>query len=162
MTESPQLADSSSAASSGRKLVAALVGVLLLVVALNYVAREPTVEVGRPDGEPAAKLVDDPALGVTIAHEVDDHRTEIIMAVDEELTVLNAMQLAASSDPAWQMTYEGSGAAAFLTQLGPQQNEGATGKNWQYEVNGQRADDSFGTHRVKRGDRVLWKFAPSE
>jgi hypothetical protein len=57
---------------------------------------------------------------------------------------------------------QGSGAAAFLTQIDGVKNEGAGGRNWMYSVNGQRADRSFAVYKLQPGDRVLWSFAPPQ
>lgn len=57
---------------------------------------------------------------------------------------------------------QGSGAAAFLTELAGFKNEGPGGRNWQFEVNHKWSDRSFGVHELKPGDHVLWEFAESE
>ena len=57
---------------------------------------------------------------------------------------------------------QGRGAAAFLTELAEIKNEGPGGRNWQFEINNQWSDRSFGIQTLDLGDRVLWKFEASE
>lgn len=56
---------------------------------------------------------------------------------------------------------EGVGAAAFLTGINGIRNEGAGGKNWLYEINGQTGDRSFAVCEIRPGDQVLWTFRAS-
>jgi hypothetical protein len=62
--------------------------------------------------------------------------------------------------PELAIAQRGSGQGTFLTAIGDIANEGADGKNWTYEVNGQRADRSFAVYELRSGDRVLWRFGP--
>ncbi len=56
---------------------------------------------------------------------------------------------------------KGTGKAAFLVGINGIENEGADGKNWLYEVNGQSGDRSFADYELRPGDRVLWTFRAS-
>jgi hypothetical protein len=58
------------------------------------------------------------------------------------------------------VSQKGMGAAAFLTVISGVENQGADGKNWLYEVNGQVGDRSFAIYELRPGDRVLWTFRP--
>jgi hypothetical protein len=53
---------------------------------------------------------------------------------------------------------EGRGETAFLTSLNGVMNEGATGRNWTYTVNGKFADRSFAVYELRPNDHVLWTF----
>jgi hypothetical protein len=53
---------------------------------------------------------------------------------------------------------EGSGESALLTSLNGVMNEGASGRNWIYTVNGQYADRSFAVYELRPNDHVLWTF----
>ncbi|QDV72205.1 DUF4430 domain-containing protein [Botrimarina mediterranea] len=74
----------------------------------------------------------------------------------EGLTVAEAT--AGAVDTEWQ----GEGAMAMLTSLRGRPNEGASGLNWQFEVNGEYATRSAGAVELRPGDSVLWKLAPYE
>ena len=65
-----------------------------------------------------------------------------------------------SSAPDVPITQQGTDQTAFLTGIFGVANEGAGGKNWTYEVNGEGADRSFAVYELHAGDRVLWSFAP--
>jgi hypothetical protein len=66
------------------------------------------------------------------------------------------------SEPRVSLAAQGSGASAFLTQLGGVANEGAAGRNWVYSVNGRPADRSFAVYELQANDHVLWTFARGE
>lgn len=76
----------------------------------------------------------------------------------EGMTVADLLQ----SEPRVSLATQGSGASAFLTQLGDLANEGAGGRNWVYSVNGKPADRSFAVYELQANDHVLWTFARSE
>lgn len=78
------------------------------------------------------------------------------------MTVRDAMQIAAAREADLRIHQRGEGEMAFLTQIGPQQNEGPSGRNWIYKVNGKSADRSFAIQPIAPGDRVLWSFAKPE
>lgn len=162
MTPDPPLAESNQKSLQGWQLAACLLGVLLVVIGINYAAGRRTTSVGSEATPTDGALATDAATGVTLVREEARDTATIIVVHRRDMTVLDAMTLAASADANWQFSYQGSGAAAFLTELGGRNNQGAAGLNWQYEVNGQRADVSFGICPLEPGDRVLWKFAPYE
>lgn len=74
----------------------------------------------------------------------------------EGLTVAEATAQAA--DTQWQ----GEGEMTMLTSLKGRPNEGASGLNWQFEVNGKYATRGAGAVELRPGDSVLWKRAPYE
>jgi hypothetical protein len=145
-------------------LVGLLLLVLLGVISLNHWfghqegSAEPNDE--RPEtGEQAV----DPANAVILATEIEGSgRSSVSLTHQTEMTLLDLMQRAAEHSDDWRFHFQGRGAGAFLTQLAGLENEGAGGRNWQYEVNGKRAEMSFGACPLSRGDRVLWKFGPYE
>jgi hypothetical protein len=57
---------------------------------------------------------------------------------------------------------QGSGASAFLTQINDAPNEGADGRNWTYQVNGQHADRPFAAYELQPGDAVLWRYGKAQ
>src|SRR5690606_8094949 len=52
----------------------------------------------------------------------------------------------------------GQGAGAFLESIGGVANEGASGRNWIYSVNGTAPDRSFVVCYIAWGDRILWSI----
>ena len=76
----------------------------------------------------------------------------------EGMTVADLLQ----GEPRVSLAVQGSGASAFLTQLGGVANEGADGRNWVYSVNGKPADRSFAVYELQANDHVLWTFARGE
>jgi hypothetical protein len=56
------------------------------------------------------------------------------------------------------LVVKGSGASAFLASLDGVENEGADGRNWMYQVNGEPGDRSFAIYELAPSDRVLWTF----
>jgi len=74
------------------------------------------------------------------------------------MTVADLLQ----GEPRVSFAVQGSGASAFLTQLGGIANEGAGGRNWVYSVNGKPGDRSFAVYELQPNDHVLWTFARGE
>jgi hypothetical protein len=162
MTDSPQTTNSTSADTRIGPLLVALAGVFLLVLGSNYFFGQRDTEVaGTVD--PRGRLASgDAGAGIRLEQQVGHPPPAIVVVHRHPTTVLDAMVRAAEADEAWHFAYDGTGASAFLTRLGEQTNQGGEGHNWQYEVNGQPAEVSFGVRVLVPGDRVLWKFAPSE
>ncbi len=80
------------------------------------------------------------------------------IAWQEGLTVAEVLAAAGRADKRLKVVHHGSGAEAFLTELGGLANEGAGGRNWAYAVNGKPADRSFAVYPLRPGDRILWSF----
>lgn len=74
------------------------------------------------------------------------------------MTVFDALNIAAKHSRALQFKHSGSGEFAFLTEIEGVKNEGASGKNWTYKVDGQRAKVGMGSMKLKEGSHVLWTF----
>lgn len=140
----------------GLYLAAALAAVLGVVLAVNHWAAPTRIEVATTGGT-AAEI--DPGVGVTFE---SGQLPKVIIAHEPEMTVLDAMRQVEQADHAWKFAYQGSGSSTFLLSIADQENEGASGRNWQYEINGQHAQQGIGTQTLEPGDQVLWKFAPSE
>ena len=70
----------------------------------------------------------------------------------------------ASKQADLKFEYKGSGETAFLKSIDGVENEGggAEKKNWQFWVNGKRADRGFGVFELQLSDKVVWKFVPFE
>ena len=95
-------------------------------------------------------------LVIDFGNGFEMHYTHLAWA--DDLTVLAAMQAAAQHAHKLQFTHRGKGETAYLTAIGGQENEGGSGSNWIFYVNGERADRSFGVKALAAGDTVLWSF----
>ena len=141
-------------------LVAALAGVLGVVLLVNLAGRDPVIRTGAP--ATAAKMAD-PSVGVTLNAELPGHpMPQVVVPHTPGSTVLDALHLAAQRNDHWKFAYRGSEGTAFLLELGDQANEAGAGRYWQYELNGQHGQRGMGEQMVQPGDQILWKFAPYE
>ena len=110
----------------------------------------PTIE---PQGE---------AVGLTIDFGNGAIRQFEKLPWREGLTVEQLMREAVKYRPGIKFSQQGEGETGFLDSLDGLKNQGASGRNWMYEVNDQLAEISFCLHVLQPGDRVLWKLAPYE
>lgn len=156
MENSTPTGDSRPKNPRGFYLAAALIVVLGVVLAVNYWGAPTRTEVSTSGGESSPV---DPALGVTF--EAVDLPT-VTVSHAHEMTVLDAMRAVEQADHAWKFAYQGTGVSTFLVSIADQENEGASGRNWQYEINGKHAQRGIGTQTLEPGDQVLWKFATYE
>lgn len=92
-----------------------------------------------------------------VVRQPDADTTKTTVPWVEGLTVAQATQ-GAGLEAVWR----GSGQMAFLESLSGVANQGASGLNWQFEVNDDYADEGAGAVTLDPGDRVLWKLAPYE
>jgi hypothetical protein len=76
-----------------------------------------------------------------------------------EMTVADVMGEARKFQPALRYAQVGEGAGGFLTELEGLKNEGASGRNWQYDVGGTPGNKSFCLQTVAPGELVRWTFA---
>ena len=84
----------------------------------------------------------------------------------EGMTVANLMGKARDFRPGITFTQRGAGKMAFLTSLdgiaGQAAGQGAgTARGWQYKINGEHGQQSFGSQILTPGDRVLWIYGPN-
>lgn len=160
MNDTSQAADSPSSNMRSARLVAALAAVLGVVLLVNFVGRGQVARVSGGNGATATVAAED---GVTMAAEGSDRQLPtLVVPLTQQQTVFEALQQAAELDQRWHFAYQGSGAKAFLTELGGQPSDAATGRYWQYELNGRHAQRGIGEQVLQPGDRVLWKFGPYE
>ena len=76
----------------------------------------------------------------------------------EDITVLEAMQQLASHPHPLRFEFRGRGETAFLQSLAGKKNGDASGRNWIFYVNDERAERSFGAQKLEDGDAILWRF----
>lgn len=133
-----------------------LLGLVLaaIVLAKGRGIRQPTTESAGP--VPPERAGDGAAAAVSLTIDYGDGRRQIeALKWYEGMTVRDLLDAARGVS----ISQQGSGAAAFLTQIGGVANEGADGRNWTYTVNGQRGDRSFAMCELRPADQVLWTFA---
>lgn len=151
---------------SGRWLVVVLLGAILAaMVFMRYPPSAPPEDEMEPliaVQEVAPNTRGGVTLAMEIAGEPDLNAPQLSFAPSEAVTLYDAMRSLAERHDRWKFESVDRGKDAMLTQLAGKENEGAGGRNWLYEVNGEWAQQSFGAYYPLPGDRVLWKFAPSE
>ncbi|QDU58772.1 DUF4430 domain-containing protein [Aeoliella mucimassa] len=152
------------ASQSWRIAIALFVVLVALVLTRWWMPDDSTVVDGDHPSDVAAEETDNPELGVTFAATgVEGLPREVCIAVGEEkISVFAALEQVQAVEPAWYFTYQGSGKMTMVTEIAGFSNEGNTGSNWTYEINGEMAPRSVGEMQVGRGDRVLWNFGTYE
>ena len=160
-TDDLQKAEETSA--GGGWIFPALLVVILLVatvVAQNYrLRRKP----GPDPGSPVTWTPYPKASGETVALEIDygngvkKHFAALPWRTD--MTVESLMEEAQHFRPGTNFEQIGEGESGFLSSLDGFANEGAGGRNWNYEVDGRNGQVSFCVQQLAPGSLVLWKFA---
>ena len=100
----------------------------------------------------------DKSIKLTIDYGDGVQKVFVALPWKEKLTVLAALEAAQKHPRGIKLAYQGSGERAFVTAIDDVKNEGR-GKNWLYEVNGERAEKSAGVYELSAGDAVLWRFS---
>ena len=75
-----------------------------------------------------------------------------------ELTVAEVLEAAQEFRPGIQFVQKGSGSSGFLVSLDGLANQGASGRNWIYQLDGQHATQSFCVQKIEPGMQILWTF----
>ncbi len=102
-----------------------------------------------PTGNSAGKQV-----LLTVDFGAGEKKELIAVPWREGMTVADLMGNASNIS----IVQRGSGQGGLLTSINDVSNQGADGKNWTFEVNGQEADRSFAVYELRPGDQVLWTF----
>lgn len=139
-----------------------LLAVVLLGIFLwkrSEPATQPAVSTAvSADWSPAAR-----PTGDTVGLEIDFGNGALRVFEDlpyqTEMTVADVMEQARRFQPGISYTQVGEGAGGFLTELEGLKNQGASGRNWQYEVAGTPGNKSFCLQTVAAGELVRWSFA---
>jgi hypothetical protein len=151
--------------AQGGWLFPALLATVLLVSAVIALNRSSPDEpaLGRED---SAWAPSERPLGETVGLEIDfgngARKAFDALPWREGMTVADLMLTARDFRPGIDFTQQGQGASGFLTAIDGLENQGAEGRNWRYEVNGQHGDVSFCLQELSSGMRVLWEFATEE
>ncbi len=151
-----------SCCGRGWRLPLLLALVLAAVLLLNRFGVRQSVLPGEarlPSGA-ADDAASSQSVGLVVDFGDGTRRTWDAVVWHEGMTVADALAAAAASpESKLELAQRGSGASALLTRINNLASEGSSGRNWLYEVNGQRADRSFAVYLLRPGDQVLWKFS---
>ena len=140
---------------------------LLLVVVLLGIffwkRSEPVAQQAAPTEAPAEWTPSAKPTGEMVRLEIDfgngARRQFDALPYKADMTVADVLVAARESQPGISFTQVGEGAGGFLTELEGLKNEGASGRNWRYEVAGTPGSQSFCLQKVAAGELVRWWFA---
>jgi hypothetical protein len=102
------------------------------------------------------------ASTISLAVDYNDGASKVFaLPWKQDMTVLDALNLAKTNRHGIRFVTTGSGDTTFVTGIDDLKNEGAGAakKNWLFSVNEKLAERSCGTYQLRAGDRVVWKFA---
>ncbi|MCA9247022.1 MAG: DUF4430 domain-containing protein [Planctomycetales bacterium] len=134
----------------------AIAGAVLLVVFARVSCQSDSSSPANPVLGPGG------AGAVTLRVEFGDLREpwSIEVPCRDGDTVEQIMRRAARSDPSFAFEVDGSGEAAFVTEIAGQANEGAGEgtRNWIFYVGSERAKTSYARQPVSPDKPILWRF----
>lgn len=133
-------------------LFAFTIGLSLLAVSI-CTAQDPSA---KPSAE--AKPIVSKTIALTIEFPGDVELHYKAIPFTEDMTVFDALSAASKHSHPLRFKHTGSGEFAFLTEIDGVKNEGPSGKNWTYNVDGQRAKVGMGSMKLKTGGQVHWIF----
>lgn len=139
---------------SRSKLLLAAISLAVFVVSPCLAISQDAVS--KPTAETKAKATKTVVLTIEFPGEVELHYKAIPFT--DDMTVFDALTAAAKHARPLRFKHSGSGEFAFLTEIDGQKNEGVSGKNWTYKVDGERAKVGMGSMKLKEGSHVLWIF----
>ena len=161
-----QNAACTTSACSGRWKLPVLFALVLATIVVYRISvdRETRVEPAAAPPADSTTSAEPSGQSVTLTIQFADASERQFDAVSwhDGMTVGDLMTAASQRPDGLRYALRGSGEMAFLTRIDDTENEGASGRNWTYTVNGARADRSFAVYRLAPGDHVLWTFAGSE
>ena len=80
----------------------------------------------------------------------------------EGLTVEDLLRSAQEFRPGITFSQKGEGKMGFLTSLDGLSNEGASGRNWTFQIDAKHGQQSFSVQELTPGQHVLWKFTADQ
>jgi Domain of unknown function (DUF4430) len=134
--------------------IAILICCVSIATGQRLFAQEPASKATTPSNAKTIKTV---ALVIELPGDVELHYKAIPFT--DGMTVFDLMTAASKHSHALSFKHSGAGEFAFLHEIEGVKNEGASGKNWTYQVDGQRAKVGMGSMKLKVGNHVLWRFA---
>jgi hypothetical protein len=165
--ESPPTNDAActTRACGGRWKLLVLFALVLAAIVAYRVFGTGETQVGGPgatriESTPPSRTRE--TVSLTFRFSEGDERKIEPIAWHRGMTVDDLMTAASRVPGGIRYAMRGAGEMAFLTRIDNIVNEGASGRNWTYTVNGERADKSFAVYELEPGDHVLWTFAVGE
>ena len=144
----------------------ALLAVVLLLVALvSQRIRQvdsTTTESGQAVAWTPSPLTEGETVGLKIDFGNGAVRRFAALPWQPEMTVEGLLQAARRFRPGITFSQQGEGESGFLAALEGLANEGAGGRNWKYEVDGEHGRVSHCLQKISLGQQVLWKFDAGE
>lgn len=156
-----------SSDQGGNWLFPALLAVLLVVVigiaqllglqSDGTTSEKPDTAVWTPSTPPTGETV-------SLAIDYGNGASKVFAALPwkAEMTVADLMQAASQFRPGIRFTQQGSGASGFLTSLEGVENQGASGRNWIYQIGEKHAHQSFCLEKIEPGMHILWTFTDQQ
>ena len=152
-----------SGQASGGWVFPVLLAVVLLLVALLSQRIRESDPAGKQSDQALAWTPSPLANGETVGLEIDfgngAARRFAALPWRQEMTVDGLLHAARQFRPGITFSQQGEGETGFLTALEGLANEGAGGRNWKCEVDGEHGRVSFCLQKLTPGQQVLWKFA---
>lgn len=135
---------------------------ILLLGLIMFGKRVPDQAPHQPAGPTAAWTPSPQPVGETVSLTIDfgngAKKEFATLHWQAEMTVADLLVAARNFRPGIQFTQIGTGESGFLSSLDGLVNEGAGGRNWLYQVDGQHAHVSFCLEKIDSGGHVLWSF----
>ena len=139
---------------------ALLVGVLLLVALVSQRIRQH-----EPVGPNSAWTPSLAADGEIVSLRIDFGNGAIRqfdLPWQPEMTIEGLLLAAREFSPGITYVQQGKGETGYLSALEGLSGEGAGGRNWKYEVDGEYGKTSFCLQKLTPGQQVVWKFSQAE
>jgi hypothetical protein len=130
----------------------------LAVVFVGAMSAASLAQEAAPKPDRPASVRPKTTVAVTVEFPGDVEVRYKAVVFTEGMTVFDALSAAAKHARPLKFKHTGSGEFAFLTEIDGVKNEGASGKNWTYKVDGERAKVGMGSMKLKAGAEVLWVF----
>ncbi len=140
--------------STKRSSVIIAVGLCVLALAGGAAKDDKTSQ------NPAAAKSNTKKKTVRIEIDYSDGAQKILSAIPwkPRMTLSDAMTYAAAHKHGIKIKTRGKGSIRFLEKIDDLANQGASGPNWVFRVNGKLGDRSYAITPLKPGDAILWKF----
>lgn len=116
----------------------------------------PTV---RPDSSATGAAADSEPTSGNVSLEIhygensSNDSVDINLAWKESLTAFSVLEASGQ-----QVTHTGSGESCFVSAINGIQNQGSSGPNWIFYINGELGSSSSDAVTLKPGDQVTWTF----
>jgi hypothetical protein len=141
------------------------VALAVTAAVLSLVRHEPPrdsdelVAPGFNDGWTPPPSANAKAVSLLIDFGNGEHREFTALPWSLGMTVGEVLKAAQQFRPGIRFTQQGDGAMALLTAVDGVVNNPAIDRFWFYEIDGKRAEVSFGVQQIEPGQQVRWFYA---